>query len=71
MVPKLAVVRRPVGKIIYVVEDNRATQVIVMTGYQKNDAVEIIKGLAANARIVLDGAGFLTDQAAVEIKGEL
>ncbi len=71
VVPKLAVVRRPIGKIVYVVENDRAIQIIVQTGYQKNSSVEITKGLTADARIVLDGAGFLTDQAAVEIKGEL
>jgi RND family efflux transporter MFP subunit len=42
-------------------EDNRVTQIKVQTGRLAGDRVEIISGLPADARIVVNGAGFLND----------
>jgi RND family efflux transporter MFP subunit len=42
-------------------EDNRVTQVKVQTGRLAGDRVEITSGLPADARIVVNGAGFLND----------
>lgn len=67
-VPEVSVVLRPAGKVVYVIENDRAVQHIVTTGVTQNGQVEILQGLKAGATVAVDGAGFLTDQAAVSVK---
>ncbi|MEO6696636.1 MAG: efflux RND transporter periplasmic adaptor subunit, partial [Gammaproteobacteria bacterium] len=68
MVPELAVVLRPAGKVVYVIENNKALQRIVQTGVRQDGFVEIVAGVAAGESVALDGAGFLTDQAHVNVQ---
>ncbi len=68
MVPEQSLVLRPAGEVVYVVRDDKAHQAIVTTGLRQNGMIEILSGLSANDTVVVDGAGFLTDQAPVEIK---
>lgn len=67
-VPEVSVVLRPAGKVVYVIEDGKAVQHIVSTGVTQNGLVEILQGLKAGATVAVDGAGFLTDKAAVSVK---
>ncbi len=67
MVPEQSLVLRPAGDVVYVVRDKIANQVIVKTGLHQNGLVEITEGLNENDIIVVDGAGFLTDKAAVTL----
>lgn len=67
MVPEQSVVLRPAGEVVYLAKDNKAHQVIVKTGQHQKGLVEIIEGLHAHDTIVMDGAGFLTDQALIQI----
>lgn len=67
-VPETSVVLRPAGAVVYVVADGRAQQRIVKTGNKGNGQVEILEGIAAGETVALDGAGFLTDKAAVTVK---
>ena len=41
--------------------DNRISQLKVQTGRLAGDRIEITSGLAADARIIVSGAGFLND----------
>jgi len=68
-VPETAVVNRPIGKVVYIVENSKAIQQRVVTGINKEGNIEIISGLHADQVIAMDGAGFLTDQAPVSIQG--
>ena len=68
IVPNRSVVLRPAGEIVYVIKDNKATQQIVRTGERLGNEIEIIAGLEKDAVIAFDGAGFLTDGTAVDIK---
>ncbi len=68
MVPEQSLVLRPAGEVIYVVRDNKAHQTIVKTGLRQSGKIEILSGLDAKDIVVVDGAGFLTDKAPVEIK---
>jgi len=68
MVPEQSLVLRPAGEVVYVVRDNQAYQAIVSTGLRQNGMIEILSGLQADETVVVDGAGFLTDKAPVEIK---
>jgi RND family efflux transporter MFP subunit len=67
MVPEQSVVLRPAGKVVYLVEGNRAAQRVVETGVKQDGWVEIVAGLAGGETIAADGAGFLTDGTAVAV----
>lgn len=68
VVPEGSVVIRPAGKVVYVVKGDKVEQRLVQVGVEQNGAVEILSGLQANETVVVDGAGFLTDQAPVVVK---
>lgn len=68
LVPEQSVVLRPAGKIVYVIAEGKAIQHIVEVGARRAGMVEIVKGLPAGAVVALDGAGFLTHNAAVSVQ---
>jgi RND family efflux transporter MFP subunit len=67
MVPEQSVVLRPAGKVVYVVKERRVAQRVVQTGLRQDGLQEITQGLAAGEIIATDGAGFLSDGAAVNL----
>jgi hypothetical protein len=67
MVPEQSVVLRPAGKVVYVVKERRVEQRIVQTGLRQDGLQEVTRGLAAGEIIATDGAGFLSDGAAVTL----
>ena len=70
MVPEQSVVLRPAGKVVYALENGIARQRVVETGIRQEGMQHITKGLAAGESIAVDGAGFLTDGAAVTVRGQ-
>ncbi len=66
-VPEISVVLRPAGKVVYVVENGKAMQRVVTTGVRQDGLVEILSGVKAGETVATDGAGFLTDQAALTV----
>ena len=68
VVPEQSVVLRPAGKVVYIVADGKARQRIVEPGVKQGGRIEIVKGLAAGELVAEDGAGFLSDGAAVTVK---
>ncbi|MGH8671839.1 MAG: efflux RND transporter periplasmic adaptor subunit [Burkholderiales bacterium] len=70
VVPEASVVLRPAGKVIYAIHDGIATQRVVTTGAQQDGYIEIVNGVAAGDEVAVDGAGFLTDKAAVKVQGK-
>jgi membrane fusion protein, multidrug efflux system len=69
MVPEQSVVLRPAGKVVYALEGNVARQRVVETGLRQDGLQQILKGVSAGETVAADGAGFLTDGAAVTIRG--
>lgn len=67
MVPEQSIVLRPAGKVVYTVQEGVVRQRVVETGLRQDGWQEIVKGLAAGETIATDGAGFLTDGAAVAL----
>ncbi len=67
MVPEQSVVLRPAGDVVYVVRGKKAYQAVVKTGAHQNGMVELLSGVNENDTIVVDGAGFLTDDTAIKI----
>ena len=50
--------------------DNRVSQLKVQTGRLAGERVEVVSGLPADARIVVNGAGFLNDGDLVRVSEE-
>jgi membrane fusion protein, multidrug efflux system len=67
MVPEQSVVLRPAGKVVYVVSGGRVAQRPVETGLKQDGMQEVVKGLEPGEVIATDGAGFLSDGAAVTL----
>jgi len=67
MVPEQSVVLRPAGKMVYIVANGRVAQRPVETGLKQDGLQEIVKGLSPGEVIATDGAGFLSDGAAVTL----
>lgn len=67
MVPEQSVVLRPAGTVVYVVREGRAEQRVVETGLRQDGLQEIVKGLAPGDVVAVDGAGFLSDRAAISL----
>lgn len=67
VVPPASVVRRPAGTVVYVVDGDRAFEREVVTGLRGSDWIEIVDGLEDWETVVVDGAGFLTDGAGIDI----
>ena len=67
VVPPGSLVRRPAGTIVYVVDGDKAFQRKVAIGLRGADWVEIVEGLEDWETVVVDGAGFLTDGASIDI----
>lgn len=66
--PPAAVVRRPAGTVVYVVDDEQARERSVTTGLRGSDWIEVVEGLDAGETVVVDGAGFLTDDARISVE---
>lgn len=67
MVPEQSVILRPAGEVVYVVRHDKAYQAIVKTGLRKDGMIEITEGVKPNDIVVVDGAGFLTDNTPVKV----
>lgn len=67
MLPEESVVLRPAGKVVYAVQDGRVRQRVVTTGLKQDGLYEVVSGVSAGDVVAVDGAGFLTDGAAVTL----
>ncbi len=70
MVPQVAVVRRPAGDVLYVINGNKVREQLVRRGQRNGKLVEILEGLKGGEKIAVDGAGFLTNGATVTIAAD-
>lgn len=67
MVPQISVIRRPAGDVVYVLTDDRVEERLVERGQRNGRFIEIKSGLSDGERVVVDGAGFLTDGSVVKV----
>lgn len=67
MVPEGAVVMRPAGTVVYVLDDDVARQRLVETGVYRDGLVEIRSGIGPAELVIDSGAGFLTDGTPVSV----
>jgi RND family efflux transporter MFP subunit len=68
-IPETSVVLRPAGTVAYVLteQDGKliAQQRLIETGLRQDGYYEVLRGLQPGDRVAVDGAGFLTNNAAV------
>ena len=70
LVPFMAVVERPDGMVVYLADGVQARERVVRPGERQNGMIEIVDGLAGGETVVVDGARYLSDGAAIEVRGE-
>lgn len=70
LVPAMALVRRPAGETLYVVDDGRVDARVVKSGERVDDRIEIVQGLDGSETVVVEGASWLTDGARVRVAGD-
>jgi len=68
VVPGISVVSRPAGDVVYLLDSGHVRQRVVETGEILDGWVEIRSGLAAGNTVVMEGAYYLTDGAAVSVR---
>ena len=69
VVKEEAVVLRASGKVVYVINpDNTVDERPITTGISQNGVVEVKDGLEIGESIVVDGSGFLSDNAVISIR---
>lgn len=67
-VSQLAMVTRGGREVVFVVNEGQATAVPVESGWRENGWVELVSGVSAADRIVVEGAGLLSDGSQVEVE---
>ena len=70
VLPQLAVVRRSVGDVVYLIQNDTAVEQQVDTGIEKDGLVHIKSGLKKGDIVALDGAGFLTNGTQIKINND-
>jgi RND family efflux transporter MFP subunit len=67
LVDRVSVVKRPAGNVVYVLNSETVKEVPVEIGRIEGTEVQLLKGINAGAKVVTDGAYYLSDGAAVAI----
>lgn len=68
LVPEQSIVLRPAGEVVYLVANGKAQQRQVKIGVRRGGLVEIRDGLKAGETVAVDGAGFLSHGAEVQVR---
>ncbi|MBI3897047.1 MAG: efflux RND transporter periplasmic adaptor subunit [Gammaproteobacteria bacterium] len=68
VVPEQAVVLRPSGNVVYVVENGVVHEQRVKTGLARDGIIEIVDGLQPGVTVAVDGAAMLSDSAKIKVR---
>ena len=68
VVPEQAIVLRPAGAVLYVVENGAAHARTVKTGIDREGVIEILEGVKVGETVAVDGAALLSDGAKVGVR---
>ncbi len=68
IVPEQAVVLRPAGTVVYVIEGDVAKQRGIKTGIVSDGTIEIVEGLKVEETVAVDGASLLSDNAKIKVR---
>ena len=67
VIPKIALVLRPAGQVVFVIKELTAVQRVVTVGEYLDGQVEILEGLQSGEIIAAEGAAYLSDGAPVKL----
>ena len=70
VLPQLAVVRRSIGNVAYLIDKDTVVERPIDTGLEKNGFIHIKSGLMKGDIVALDGAGFLTNGSEISINND-
>lgn len=70
VIPAKALVRRPAGLVVYLLNGDTVTEQTVETGIKQGELIEVRSGVKAGDTVVQDGAYWLTDKAKVAVQGD-
>lgn len=70
-IPVAAIIERPKNKTCFIVNDNKAKEVILQTGLEADGWVEIRSGLKSGDRVIIEGQGQLKPDMPVKIAPEV
>jgi RND family efflux transporter MFP subunit len=68
VVPEQAVVLRPAGGVVYVIDNDTARERAVKTGVVRDGVIEILEGVRHGETVAVDGAGLLSDGAKISVR---
>jgi len=69
-IPIPAVIDRPQTKVCFIVNEGKAKQVVLKTGMETEGWLEVIQGLSAGDKLVVEGQEQLKDGTPVKIQGQ-
>jgi multidrug efflux pump subunit AcrA (membrane-fusion protein) len=70
VVPEQAVVLRPAGSVVYIVNSEAVTERVVRTGIARDGLIEVMEGVKPGETVVVDGAALLTDKSKIKARAE-
>lgn len=68
VVPEQAVVLRPAGSVVYVTNSDTVSERKIEKGVVRDGKVEVVSGLKPGERVVVDGAGMLSNGAKIKAR---
>ncbi len=71
LVPRLSILEIERGKVVFIVENNRAKMINVLTGTEDEENIEIKEGLEENQDVIIEGNYGLIDGTQINIVREL
>lgn len=67
VIPKEIIRETERGKVVFIVERNRAKEIAIKTGLETETEIEVIDGLSKNQRIIISGYEMISNQSKVKI----
>ena len=67
VVPRHSILERDTGRVVFLVEQDKAVKQSIVTGQSMQDRVQVLEGLKPGDRLVVEGHSKLTDGETVSI----
>jgi multidrug efflux pump subunit AcrA (membrane-fusion protein) len=68
VVPEQAVVLRPAGSVVYIVDTETVRERAVRTGVARDGLIQIVEGVKPGETVVVDGAALLSDNTRIKVR---
>lgn len=68
VIPKEAIITRGSDKLLYLLKNSIVEERVIQTGIESGDQVEVVKGLSAGEKFVVEGQHSLSDKVKVKVR---